>query len=115
MAPALSAEGGPPLNVNADAAAAAIAGALHAAELLLISDVAGVQLDGLLRPTLEAGDVEVLIDSGAVTGGMTAKLRAATAALRAGARGVRIGDLRLLEDSGAGTRVVAPAPAPQPA
>ena len=115
MAPPAAADGGPPLNVNADAAAAAIAGALHAAELLLVSDVAGVEVDGVLRPTLDAGDVEALIDSGAATDGMAAKLRAATAALRAGARAVRIGDLRLLEDSGAGTRLVAGAPAPQPA
>ena len=115
MAPAAALEPGPPLNVNADAAAAAIAGALHAAELLLVSDVAGVQVNGVLRPTLDAEDVEALIDDGAVTGGMAAKLRAATAALRAGARGVRIGDLRLLEDANAGTRVIAPAPAPQPA
>jgi len=115
MAPAPGSEGSPPLNVNADAAAAAIAGALHAAELLLVSDVPGVQVDGVLRPTLDAGDVEPLIDSGAATDGMAAKLRAATAALRAGARAVRIGDLRLLEDSGAGTRLVAAAPAAQPA
>src|SRR5438132_1319009 len=115
LAPPAAAEGSHPLNVNADAAAAAIAGALHAAELLLVSDVAGVEVDGVLRPTLDAGDVEALIDSGAATDGMAAKLRAATAALRAGARAVRIGDLRLLEDSGAGTRLVAGAPAPQPA
>jgi acetylglutamate kinase len=115
MAPPLAADGGPPLNVNADAAAAAIAGALHAAELLLVSDVAGVQVDGVLRPALDAEDVEALIDAGAATDGMAAKLRAATAALRAGARAVRIGDLRLLEDPGAGTRLVARAPAPQPA
>jgi len=115
MAPTPGGDAGPPLNVNADAAAAAIAGALHAAELLLVSDVAGVEVDGVLRPTLDAGDVEALINSGAATDGMAAKLRAATAALRAGARAVRIGDLRLLEDSGAGTRLVAGAPAPQPA
>jgi len=115
MAPPAAADGGPPLNVNADAAAAAIAGALHAAELLLVSDVAGVQVDGVLRPALDAEDVEALIDAGAATDGMAAKLRAATAALRAGARAVRIGDLRLLEDPGAGTRLVARAPAPQPA
>ena len=115
MAPPPAADGGPPLNVNADAAAAAIAGALHAAELLLVSDVAGVQVDGVLRPALDAEDVEALIDAGAATDGMAAKLRAATAALRAGARAVRIGDLRLLEDPGAGTRLVARAPAPQPA
>jgi len=115
MAPAPDVAGGPPLNVNADAAAAAIAGALHAAELLLVSDVAGVEVDGVLRPALDAEDVEALIAAGVATDGMAAKLRAATAALRAGARAVRIGDLRLLEDPGAGTRLVARAPAPQPA
>jgi acetylglutamate kinase len=115
MAPAPGVAGGPPLNVNADAAAAAIAGALHAAELLLVSDVAGVEVDGVLRPALDAEDVEALIAAGVATDGMAAKLRAATAALRAGARAVRIGDLRLLEDPGAGTRLVARAPAPQPA
>jgi acetylglutamate kinase len=112
MAPPPGSAAGPPLNVNADAAAAAIAGALHAAELLLVSDVAGVQVGGVLRPALDADDVEALIDAGAATDGMAAKLRAATAALRAGARAVRIGDLRVLEDAGAGTRVLAPAPQP---
>jgi hypothetical protein len=43
---------------------------------------------------------------------MAAKLRAATAALRAGARAVRIGDLRLLTDRRAGTRILATAPQP---
>ena len=43
---------------------------------------------------------------------MAAKLRAATAALRAGARAVRIGDLRLLTDPRAGTRILATAPQP---
>src|SRR5204863_362925 len=43
MAPA--AEGGLPFNVNADDAAAAVAGALHAAELLFVSDVPGVTVD----------------------------------------------------------------------
>jgi acetylglutamate kinase len=46
------------------------------------------------------------------TDGMAAKLRAASAALRAGARAVRIGDLHLLEDAGAGTRILAPAVQP---
>src|SRR5437773_1809322 len=44
MAPA--AEGGLPFNVNADDAAAAVAGALHATELLFVSDVPGVTVDG---------------------------------------------------------------------
>src|SRR5439155_731298 len=80
-------------------AAAAVAGALRAAELLLVSDVPGVEVDGAVRPALEAGDVESLIELGVAADGMAAKLRAATAALRAGARAVRIGDLRLLDDA----------------
>src|SRR3989475_4075198 len=94
MAPEASGAEGPPLNVNADDAAAAIAGALRAAELLLISDVSGVEVDGAVRPTLEVGDVETLIELGVAADGMAAKLRAATAALHAGARAVRIGDVR---------------------
>ena len=114
MAPDVSGAAGPPLNVNADDAAAAIAAALGAAELLLVSDVLGVEVDGAVRPALEAGDVETLIELGVAADGMAAKLRAATAALRGGARAVRIGDLRLLDDARAGTRISL-APAVQPA
>src|SRR5204863_363837 len=64
MAPDASGAEGPPLNVNADDAAAAIAGALGAAELLLVSDVPGVEVDGTVSPALEAGDVETLIELG---------------------------------------------------
>lgn len=99
-------EGGVPLNVNADAAAAAIAGALRAAELLFISDVPGVGVDGVVQPSLGAGDVETLIELGAATDGMAAKLRAAVTALRLGAGAVRIGDLHLLGHPSAGTRVL---------
>ncbi len=112
MAPEASGAEGTPLNVNADDAAAAVAGALRAAELLFVSDVPGVEVDGAIRPALEAGDVETLVELGMATDGMAAKLRAATAALRAGARAVRIGDLHLLEDAGAGTRILAPAVQP---
>ena len=112
MAPEASGAGGTPLNVNADDAAAAVAGALRAAELLFVSDVPGVEVDGAIRPALEAGDVETLVELGMATDGMAAKLRAASAALRAGARAVRIGDLRLFDDAGAGTRILAPAVQP---
>ena len=112
MAPEASGAEGPPLNVNADDAAAAIAGALRAAELLLVSDVSGVEVDGAVRPTLEVADVETLIELGVAADGMAAKLRAATAALHAGARAVRIGDVHLLDDARAGTRILAPAVQP---
>ena len=112
MAPQASGAERTPLNVNADDAAAAVAGALRAAELLFVSDVPGVEVDGAIRPALEAGDVETLVELGRATDGMAAKLRAASAALRAGARAVRIGDLHLLDDAGAGTRILAPAVQP---
>lgn len=112
MAPEAGDGAAAPRNVNADDAAAAIAGALRATELLLVSDVPGVQADGLVQPVLDGGDVDSLIETGAAVDGMAAKLRAATAALRAGARAVRIGDLRLLTDPRAGTRILATAPQP---
>ena len=101
-----------PLNVNADDAAAAIAGALRAAELLLVSDIPGVLVDGVAQPVLDGVEVESLIEVGAASDGMATKLRAARAALRAGARAVRIGDLHLLDDPRAGTRILATAAQP---
>ena len=112
MAPDAGDGSATPLNVNADEAAAAIAGALRAAELLFVSDVPGVQADGVVEPVLDAGDVESLIEIGTASEGMAVKLRAASAALRAGARAVRIGDLHMLADPRAGTRILATAPQP---
>ncbi|MGH9262525.1 MAG: acetylglutamate kinase, partial [Acidimicrobiales bacterium] len=111
-----SAEGGSfPLNVNADDAAAAIAVALEADELLFVSDVPGVTVEGLAQPVVAASEVEALIAAGTAAGGMAAKLRAAARALGAGVRAVRIGDLSLFESATAGTRLLAAAPSPQPA
>ena len=98
--------GGPPLNVNADDAAAAIAGALGAAELLLVSDVAAVRVGEASLATLNLGEVPALVAAGSVTGGMVTKIRAAAAALAAGAGAVRIGGLEMLDSPTAGTRIV---------
>ena len=114
VAPSLASPGRP-LNVNADQAAAAIAGALVAEELLFVSDVPGVTVDGVTQPTLAAAEIEQMIEAGVATGGMAAKLRAAANALRAGVRAVRIGDLDMLEHATAGTRLLAAPPAVQPA
>ena len=103
---------GVPLNVNADHAAAAIAGALGAEELLFVSDVAGLVVNGATQPQLEVSEIDVVIARGVATDGMVAKLRAAARALGGGARRVRIGDLRMLTDPAAGTRLLAPAPQP---
>jgi acetylglutamate kinase len=104
-----------PLNVNADQAAAAIAAALDAQELLFVSDVPGVTVDGITQPTLAAAEIEQMIEGGVATGGMAAKLRAAGLALGAGVRAVRIGDLGMLEHATAGTRLLAAPPVVQPA
>ncbi|HEU0014469.1 MAG TPA: acetylglutamate kinase [Longimicrobium sp.] len=96
------------LNVNADDAASAIAAALGATELLLVSNVPGVLRDGAVVGALAVDEVETLIAAGVASGGMAPKLRAAARAA-AGVDGVRIGGLEMLDDARAGTRVLAPA------
>jgi acetylglutamate kinase len=94
---------GATLNVNGDDAAAAIAAALGADELLLVSDVAGVLIGELPVPTLGPEDVQRLIDDGTARGGMAAKLQAALSALEGGVQRVRISDIAAITDSDRGT------------
>lgn len=96
------------LNVNADDAAAAVASALGADELLFLTDVAGVHDAAGTRSWLDAGEVAALIETGIAHGGMSVKLGAAVKALDCGVAAVRIGDARVLFDDNAGT-VVRPA------
>ena len=98
---------GVPLNINADDAACAVAAALGASELLFVSDIPGVEVNGATQAEIAAPDIEGLIAAGTARDGMAAKLRAAAAALRGGARVVRIGDLDLFRNPAAGTRIVA--------
>lgn len=110
VAPAAEAEGveeAVPLNINADYAAAAVAGALGAGELLFVSDIPGVEVDGVAQPVTAVCEIDSLIARGVVTDGMVTKLRAAAQALKTGARAVRIGDVRMLDDATAGTRLLA--------
>ena len=93
-----------PTNVNADAAALAIAQALQAVELVFVSNVPGVMLEGAVAAEMDEGMIEAAIASGAIGGGMVPKARAATAAL-AKVHAVRITDLAGL--SHGGTRIVA--------
>jgi len=99
-------DGGVPFNVNADQAAAAIAGELGAAELLFVSNVAGVLVDGVTQTSLATSEIEPLIAAGVAADGMAAKLRAAALALATGALAVRVGDLAMLADPAAGTRIL---------
>jgi acetylglutamate kinase len=85
-------------NVNADHAAAALACALGAEELVFVSNVPGVlggeeSPEGECIPLLDAADVEALIDAGTIHSGMVPKVQSALAALDAGVPRVRITNL----------------------
>lgn len=95
--------GGGVLNVNGDDAAAAIAVAIHASELLLISDVEGVLVNGVALAQLDPDAARALIAAGIARGGMAAKLEAALSALGRRVPRVRIGDLSALSDTTRGT------------
>ena len=81
---------GTPLNVNADEFACAVAAALQAERLLLLSDVPAVRVGGASQAVIALDEVEQLIAAGEVTGGMMPKLRSAARAVQAGVQQVRI-------------------------
>ena len=91
------------LNVNGDDAAAKIAIAMHADELLFVSDVEGVLANGEAVKELDPDAAQRLIDDGTAQGGMAAKIRAALAALEGGVERVRISDIAAIEQLGRGT------------
>ncbi|AML50554.1 MULTISPECIES: acetylglutamate kinase [Falsihalocynthiibacter] len=99
-------------NVNGDTAAGAIAGALKADRLLLLTDVAGVKdASGEVVTELTAAHVHELTELGIIAGGMIPKTETALAALQAGVRAAVILDgrapnaclLELFTEHGAGT------------
>ena len=84
ISPVGEADSGEPLNLNADYAAAAIAGALHAQTCIFLTDVAGVKKNGEVQPSLTNADIENLISDGTISGGMIPKVHCAVRALEAG-------------------------------
>lgn len=94
---------GTALNVNGDDAAAAIAAAIGATELLLVADVPGVMSDGAVIDRLTPELARRLISNGTAAGGMAAKLQAALSALEAGVPRVRISDMAAIVDERRGT------------
>ncbi len=73
-----------PLNVNADEAAAALAQGLGAEQLLFLTDVDGLILNGEVVEEIGADDASDLLDRALLEGGIVPKLRAAVAAAQAG-------------------------------
>lgn len=80
------------LNINADTAAGAIAKALHAEQLVFVTDVPGVMHDGKLLKHVTEIEIKQLIDSGVVYGGMIPKVEAALNSLSAELQEVMIID-----------------------
>ncbi|WP_457615386.1 acetylglutamate kinase [Methanopyrus sp.] len=105
IAPLGVGEDGTVYNVNADTAAGAIAGAVRADRLVLLTDVPGVMGDlsdpETLIERVHPEDIEKLEEDGIVTGGMVPKLEAAKMAVEAGCREAVITNLDgLLEGKG---------------
>ena len=105
-------------NINADSAASAIAGALQAESLILMTDVKGLLSDkndeNSLIKKVYVSDIESLIREGIISGGMIPKINCCKEAIRRGVNRVFITDgrvkhsilLELLSDEGMGTMFV---------
>lgn len=96
LAPVSMGPDGAPINVNADTAAHAVAAALEADTLDLVSDVSGVRDGDDIVRRLDPDEARALIDARVVRGGMIPKLRAAIAAIEEGVDQVRVGDLETM-------------------
>ncbi|MEJ2683449.1 MAG: acetylglutamate kinase [Candidatus Sulfobium sp.] len=106
---------GETLNINADLVAAAIAGALEAEKLILLTDVPGL-LDktGSVMSTLTKARINRLIKNGTITGGMLPKVSACLEAVSAGVSKTHIVDgriphcllLEIFTKEGVGTEIV---------
>ncbi len=103
-------------NINADTVAGALAAALQAKRLLLLTDVAGVlDGDGALVTELSVDGARALISDGTISGGMIPKMETCIDTVEQGVEGVIIMDgrvphcvlLELFMEGGVGTRVSA--------
>ena len=111
-------EDGQKYNINADTAAGAVAAALGASQLIVVTDVPGImrELDGRKQvlPSVTIAHIEQMIQSGEIYGGMIPKVRAAVDCLQGGVSEVVIADGSVPEvlsrivagDQTIGTRVV---------
>jgi acetylglutamate kinase len=114
IAPVGAGRNGETFNVNGDTAAGAIAGALGADRLLLLTDVSGVKgADGEVLTSLNSDMIRTLIKDGVIAGGMIPKTETALDALAGGVRAVVILDgrapnaclLELYTEHGAGSLI----------
>ncbi len=116
VAPVGGGEDGKTYNINADTAAGAIAAALNATRMLMLTDVTGVldQNDKLIS-SLTISQAEALIHNGTISGGMIPKVKTCIDAVQGGAEGAVIIDGRaphallveLFTEHGMGTMITA--------
>jgi acetylglutamate kinase len=114
IAPVGSGEDGETYNINADTAAGAIAGALNAQRLLMLTDVPGVlDKEKNLISDLTVAQVKELIADGTISGGMIPKVETCMEAVTQGVKGATILDgrmphallLELFTEGGIGTMI----------
>jgi acetylglutamate kinase len=115
IAPVGVSAAGDALNINADFVASAVAGALKAEKLILLTDVPGIlDKEGGLISTLTRDDIEKYVRDGTIKGGMLPKLQACSEALEKGVRKTHIVDgriphcilLEIFTQEGIGTEIV---------
>jgi len=101
-------------NINADTVAGAVAGALGARRLLMLTDVPGVfGRDRQLMPEISLAEIEAMRADGTITGGMIPKVETCADAVRCGVKGATIVDgrvphaclLELFTEGGIGTLI----------
>ena len=114
IAPIGTGPGGETLNINADAVAGAIASAVGAARLVMLTDVAGVMdAEGNLIPEMTVKEARARIGDGTVQGGMIPKIETCLLAIEKGVEGAVIIDgqvphallLELFTEHGVGTMI----------
>ncbi len=115
IAPVGVGRGGETYNINADLVAGALAGALGADKLLLMTDVPGVlDKQGELISSMTVSEAEEAMQNQTLRGGMIPKIQCAIDALQAGAGKVHIVDgrlqhailLEMFTDAGIGTEIL---------
>jgi acetylglutamate kinase len=114
IAPVGTGEDGETYNINADTVAGAVAGALNANRLLMLTDVAGVlDKNKKLIPELLVSQIPGFIEDGTISGGMIPKVETCIEAVRQGVKGATILDgrvphallLELFTEGGIGTLI----------
>lgn len=113
ISPVAVSKEGQTLNINADTMAGAIAEAIHADKLILLTDTPGILIDGKLVTGLKKADIRNFIKTGQISGGMIPKVECCLGAIEAGVKRAHIIDgrvahsvlIEILTDQGIGSLI----------